>query len=192
MVALLSPSLRALFAALVLVAGEDPTRAQAKKALRVIFDASLGAVDHGKDDAVFEVDLLVCRLARIEAEQKILAQLDTLRKNVADDILNTSELLVEPGLKALDVARTHSNTNETFHSLLAPLIDTMSNMTKAARVAAAEARAGAAATQKTSTRADKKLANAEATLAKAQADVAAAKAAVPPPVLPIDPATKKP
>ena len=53
--------------------------------------------------------------------------------------------MVEPGLKALDVARGIADSTAEFRSLLAPLTNSLSDMTKAARLAQAEARAVAKA-----------------------------------------------
>lgn len=48
---------------------------------------------------------------------------------------------MEPGLLALAMARVLSATNKGFKSTLAPVIDKLRDMTKAARAGAAEARA---------------------------------------------------
>ena len=145
LVALLDPALRGLFEALTPVDGEAPAKTATKKKLAAVFNAALGDQDQGKDPGVFEVDLLVRRLTRIEAAQQIVAALDALRKLFADDILNTGAMVVEPGLKALDVARGIADSNAEFRSLLAPLTNSLSDMTKAARQAQAEARAAAKA-----------------------------------------------
>ena len=106
LVGLLGAPLRELFAALTPVAGEDPARAATKVKLVAVFDAALGDADQGKDPSAFEVDLLARRLDRIEAEQKILAAIDALRATFADDVMNTGAMVIEPGLKALEMARS--------------------------------------------------------------------------------------
>jgi hypothetical protein len=141
----LDPALRGLFEALTPVDGEAPAKTATKKKLAAVFDAALGNQDQGKDPGVFEVDLLVRRLTRIKASQQIVESLDALRKLFADDILNTGAMVVEPGLKALDVARGIADSNAEFRSLLAPLTNSLSEMTRAARQAQAEARAAAKA-----------------------------------------------
>lgn len=140
LITLLDPSLRGLFEALTPAAGEAPGKTASKKKLAAIFNAALGDQDQGKDPGVFEVELLVRRLTRIEASQKIVDALDALRKRFADDILNTGAMVVEPGLKALEVARGVADSNDEFRSLLAPLTNSLSGMTKAARAAQADAR----------------------------------------------------
>jgi hypothetical protein len=145
LIALLDPQLRALFEALTPVEGEAASKTATKKKLAAVFNAALGDQDQGKDPGVFEVDLLVRRLIRIEAAQKIVEALDALRKLFADDILNTGAMVVEPGLKALEVARGIADSNPEFRSLLAPLTNSLSDMTKAARAAQAEARSAAKA-----------------------------------------------
>jgi hypothetical protein len=145
LIALLDPSLRALFDALTPVEGEAPTTTAAKKKLASVFNAALGDQDQGKDPAVFEVELLVRRLTRIEASQKIVDALDALRKRFADDMLNTGAMVVQPGLKALEVARGIADSNAEFRSLLAPVTNSLGDMTKGARLAQAEARAEAKA-----------------------------------------------
>jgi hypothetical protein len=141
LITLLDPALRGLFEALTPVDGEAPAKTATKKKLAAVFDAALGNQDQGKDPGVFEVDLLVRRLTRIKASQQIVEALDALRKLFADDILNTGAMVVEPGLKALDVARGIADSNAEFRSLLAPLTNSLSEMTKSARQAQAEARA---------------------------------------------------
>jgi hypothetical protein len=145
LITLLDPALRGLFEALTPVDGEAPAKTATKKKLAAVFDAALGGQDQGKDPGVFEVDLLVRRLTRIKASQQIVEALDALRKLFADDILNTGAMVVEPGLKAIDVARGIADSNAEFKSLLAPLTNSLSEMTKGARQAQAEARAVAKA-----------------------------------------------
>lgn len=145
LVARLDPALRALFAALTPVAGEAAAVTAVKKKAAAVFDAALGAADGGKDPEVFEVDRLVARLDRIHAEQEIAAKLGELKKKFDDDVMNTGELVVEPGLKATDIAKSLSASNADFHSLLAPALNALGDLTKAARAALAAARAAAAA-----------------------------------------------
>lgn len=153
LIAQLDPALRGLFAALTPVPGEDAAKTASKKKLAAIFNAALGDQDHGKDPGVFEVELLVRRLSRIEAEQKIVDKLEAIRQVFADDILNTGAMVVEPGLKALGVARGIADSNPEFRSLLAPLTNALGDMTKAARQAQSEARAKA---KRKATKADDK------------------------------------
>jgi len=145
LIALLDPSLQGLFEALTPVAGEAPAKLAAKTKLAAVFNATLGNQDQGKDPGVFEVELLVRRITRIKAAQQIVAALDALRKRFADDILNTGAMVVEPGLKALDVARGIADSNAEFRSLLAPVTNSLGEMTKAARTAQADARVKAKA-----------------------------------------------
>lgn len=150
LVAQLSTPLQHLFTALTPRDGEDQKTQQKKAELGKVFNSMLGGQDRGKDDSRFEVELLIRRLERIEAQAKIVEALDRLRTRFADDSLNTGEMVVEPGLHALEVARTAAATNPEFRSLLAPVIDSLGDMTKkarqhqeAARKKAAEAAASA-------------------------------------------------
>ena len=147
LIAQLDTPLRALFAALTPVAGESAAKTASKKKLGAIFNAALGDQDHGADPGVFEVELLIRRITRIEAAEKIVAALDSLRKVFSDDILNTGTMVVQPGLKALEVARGIADSNDEFRSLLAPVTNSLGDMTKAARQAQAQARKAAAAKQ---------------------------------------------
>ncbi len=104
------------------------------------FDA-LGDSDHGNDPEKFEPELLSRRIARVEHEQKIQAALNDLQRHFADDVLHTASTVMEPGLLALAMARMLAATNKGFKSTLAPVIDKLRDMTKAARAGAAEARA---------------------------------------------------
>ena len=148
LIALLDPSLQGLFEALTPVEGEAPAKLAVKTKLAAVFNATLGNQDQGKDPGVFEVELLVRRITRIKAAQQIVAALDALRKLFADDILNTGAMVVEPGLKALDVARGIADSNAEFRSLLAPVTNSLSDMTRAARLAQADARLKAKAAGK--------------------------------------------
>ena len=131
-VGLFSKPFRLLFGLLIPKEGKAPELAK-------YFDA-LGDVDHGDDPEKFEPELLSRRLTRVEYEQKIQIELDNLQRHFADDVLYTGNQIMEPGLLGLAMARTLSTTNKAFHSLLAPLLDSLRDMTKRARAAAAEKR----------------------------------------------------
>ena len=143
LIARLAPALRALFAALQPVAGEAAATTALKKKAAAIFDAALGDADQGQNPDVFEVDLMVRRLDRIEAQQKIVAKLAELQKKFADDIINTGELVVGPGLKATELAKSLATGNADFASLLAPVQNALGDLTKQARAALAASRAAA-------------------------------------------------
>ena len=128
-----APSLRLLFQLLAPVGGKQTDLARH-------FDA-LGDSDHGDDPEKFEPELLSRRIVRVEHEQKIQAALNELQRHFADDVLHTANTVMEPGLLALAMARVLSATNKGFKSTLAPVIDKLRDMTKAARAGAAEARA---------------------------------------------------
>ena len=128
-----TPSLRLLFQILEPVGGKQTELAKH-------FDA-LGDSDHGDDPEKFEPELLSRRIVRVEHEQKIQAALNDLQRHFADDVLHTASTVMEPGLLALAMARMLSATNKGFKSTLAPVIDKLRDMTKAARAGAAEARA---------------------------------------------------
>ena len=130
----LASPLGALFA--VLAPPNQPVPAIAKA-----FDV-LGAQDQGKDPESFEAALLARRLYRAEAEQKIVAALDALSRHFADDVINTGEMVVGPGLLALDLARSLAKAKPEFGSLLAPVLDGFRNMTKQARKRLEQKRAG--------------------------------------------------
>jgi len=136
----LGEPLGALFDALVPHEGDDPNKQAAKTRLAAVFDSMLGAQDRGKDPARFEVELLARRLRRAEAELRIAAALEEARQRFADDAMNTGEMVIEPGLRALEVARTAASTNPEFRSLLAPVLDKLGDMTKKARQYQDEAR----------------------------------------------------
>lgn len=94
---------------------------------------ALGDEDFGADPEKFEPELLERRMLRVEAEQKIQAALDDLQRHFADDVLHTGNQVMAPGLLALALASTLSATNKACKSLLAPVIDALREMTKAAR-----------------------------------------------------------
>lgn len=102
---------------------------------------ALGDEDFSDDPEKFEPDLLERRMLRVEAEQKIQAALDDLQRHFADDVLHTGNQVMVPGLLSLALARTLSATNKTYKSLLAPAIDALREMTKAARAGGVAARA---------------------------------------------------
>jgi hypothetical protein len=139
--AVMDAPLRALFTALTPVQGEPKVTSEARASLISIFNKSLGAADGGADPNRFEVEVLQQRLLRIEAQEKLIEKLDAFRKKLADDILNTGTLVIQPGLKAIDLARSLADSNPDFHTLLAPVIEELSAMTKPARAALAESRA---------------------------------------------------
>jgi hypothetical protein len=141
MIALLGPALHHLFSALTPAPTDDAATVATKKKLATVFDTLLGDKDQGKDPGLFEVDLLVRRVTRIEAEQEIVTKLEETKKAFSDDILNTGVMVVDPGLKAIEVARTIANTKPEFKSLLAPVTNALGEMTKAARAAQAKAKA---------------------------------------------------
>lgn len=140
LVGVLDRPLHQLFAALTPLEGEDEKKAASKRKLAATFDATLGGGDHGHDAGSFEVALLVRRIERIQAQTEVIARLDELRRQLADDNINTGAMVVEPGLKALALAKTLAAGNPEFHSLLAGMTDALGDMTKAARAAQADAR----------------------------------------------------
>ncbi|MEP7124964.1 MAG: hypothetical protein ABJE95_28805 [Byssovorax sp.] len=125
------PALLQLFA---ILRGKDPKEVE----LASQFNA-LGDEDFGDDPEKFEPELLERRILRVAAEQKIQASLDDLQRHFADDVLHTGNQVMAPGLLALALARTLSATNKKYKSLLAPVIDKLREMTKAARAGAANA-----------------------------------------------------
>lgn len=140
LVAQIGPPLRLLFEELTSDAGDGAEQREAKAALTAIFDASLGGQDHGKDSRRFEIELLTRRLARVAMEQEIVAELEDLRQHFADDVLHTGELVIGPGLQALELARVLAGTNPTYRSMLARMLDKLGEMTKRARQRQQEAR----------------------------------------------------
>src|SRR5262249_10576070 len=129
-----------LLAAITPVPGEAPAKAASKAKLANILDTAFGDEDQGHDPKVFEVDLLVRRLDRIEAEQQIVAKLGELRKGLADDILNQGA----PGVQTLVGARRPDSGSAAFRPLLAPLSNALHGLTRAARTAEKDARGAAA------------------------------------------------
>lgn len=154
----LAPALRLLCLALIPQPGEEPKLVATKKKLAGIFDQALGAADHGKDDDAFEAELLLRRLERIEAEDAIAERLEAEAKRFRDDALNTADTVVDPGSRGIELARGLLE-NAEFHSLLAPVFNELSDLTRAARAAQANARKAAkekAAEAKTAEAAAKK------------------------------------
>lgn len=122
----LGAPLRLLFTTLTTKPGEKET------ALAKAFHL-LGAQDHGDDPEHFEPELLTRRLDRVETEQKILDGLEDLARHFGDDVLNTGELVLGPGMLALELARTLAKTHTDFRTQLAPVFDALGEMTKHAR-----------------------------------------------------------
>lgn len=114
-------------------AGKSPDEQQQRQQLRGIFNSTLGAQDDGDDDERFESELLLQHLARMNAAYEVSEQLDELSRLFSDDALHTAGRVVSPGLKALDLARSVGRTNPTLKGLLAGLLDSLRQMTKAAR-----------------------------------------------------------
>jgi hypothetical protein len=143
LVSQLAGPLTALFDAMTPKEGDDPQKREAKARLAAVFDTMLGAQDRGKDPLHFEAALMLRRLERAQAELRIAEALDEARERFADDAMNTGEMVIEPGLRALEVARTAASTNPEFRSLLAPVLDGLGGMTKKARQYRDEARKAA-------------------------------------------------
>lgn len=135
----LTPALRLLFTALVPQPGEDARRVATKKKAATVFNVTLGDADHGKQDDTFEADLLLRRLERVDAQHDIADALRALAKRFDDDALNTANTIVDPGLRGIELARGMAS-NPEFQSLLAPVINALSDLTRAARAAQANAR----------------------------------------------------
>jgi hypothetical protein len=125
MLSQLGPQLRLLFDVLLDKDGEEPPIAR-------MFHV-LGSLDQGNDPDRFEAALLARRLDRIEVEQKVLDALSDLARHFGDDVLNTGEMVIGPGLLALELARSVSKSNPEFRALLAPALDAFRDMTKNAR-----------------------------------------------------------
>lgn len=117
--------LRALFTLLAPKNGETPPIAK-------VFDA-IGGRDEGADPERFEAELLLRRLGRVEAENAVVAELEALSRDIADDVLATGESVVVPGLLALSLARSLSKGNPTYRSELRTVLDGLRDMTKRAR-----------------------------------------------------------
>ncbi|KYF77198.1 hypothetical protein BE11_06660 [Sorangium cellulosum] len=123
----LGPPLAKLFALLRPRDGKDSALARSFHVL--------GDQDDGDDPERFEVELLERRLKRAVAEQKVADALEDLARHLDDDALATGEMVIGPGLAALDLARTIARQNATFRAVLAPVLDDFRAMTKQARKA---------------------------------------------------------
>ncbi|MGK3996678.1 hypothetical protein [Sorangium sp. So ce1024] len=123
--AVLGPPLGKLFALLRPKDGKDSVLARSFHVL--------GEQDDGDDPERFEVELLERRLKRALAEQKVADALEDLARHLDDDALATGEMVIAPGLAALDLARTIARQNATFRAILAPVLDDFRAMTKQAR-----------------------------------------------------------
>ncbi|WP_437962728.1 hypothetical protein WME76_46735 (plasmid) [Sorangium sp. So ce119] len=121
----LGPPLAKLFALLRPRDGKDGALARSFHVL--------GDQDDGDDPERFEVELLERRLKRAVAEQKVADALEDLARHLDDDALATGEMVIGPGLAALDLARTIARQNATFRAILAPVLDDFRAMTKQAR-----------------------------------------------------------
>ncbi|KYF78916.1 hypothetical protein BE17_26475 [Sorangium cellulosum] len=121
----LGPPLAKLFALLRPRDGKDSALARSFHVL--------GDQDDGNDPERFEVELLERRLKRAVAEQKVADALEDLARHLDDDALATGEMVIGPGLAALDLARTIARQNATFRAVLAPVLDDFRAMTKQAR-----------------------------------------------------------
>ena len=129
----LAPQLRLLFEVLTAKQGEGAP------AIAEVFDV-LGAHDQGEDPTRFEADLLARRLDRVEAEQRVLAAVEDLGRHFGDDVLNTGEMVIGPGLLALELARSLSRSHAEHRAVLAPALDAFRDMTRNARRRLAEQR----------------------------------------------------
>ncbi|WP_437648641.1 hypothetical protein [Sorangium sp. So ce362] len=121
----LGPPLAKLFALLRPKDGKDNALARSFHVL--------GDQDDGEDPERFEVELIERRLKRALAEQKVADTLEDLARHLDDDALATGEMVIGPGLAALDLARTIARQNASFRAILAPVLDDFRAMTKQAR-----------------------------------------------------------
>src|SRR5436190_560579 len=78
------------------------------------------------------------RLPEIERRSSMGRMLNDLARHFGDDVLNTGEMVIGPGLLALELARSVSKTNPDYRALLAPALDAFRDMTKNARRRLAE------------------------------------------------------
>jgi hypothetical protein len=69
-------------------------------------------------------------MIRIEAQAKVVEELEDFVRLMSDDVLNTSEMVSATGLLALDLARSIAKGNAEHRSTLAPVLDALRNMTK--------------------------------------------------------------
>ena len=121
----LAPPLRELFTMLLPKNGKPP-------AIAAVFDV-LGDQDEGEDPERFEPELLLVRLDRAEAESAVVADLDALGRDLSDDVLATGEMVIVPGLLALNLAKSVAKGNATYRSALRTVLDSFRAMTKRAR-----------------------------------------------------------
>lgn len=116
---------------------EQEQEAQRQKMIEM-FNTSLGEEDAGLDGERFEAELLLRRLDRMNKQWQISESLGELARLLDDDALHTGGMVASPGLAALDLVRSLTRNNATFRSLLAPVLDALREMTKAARAKAEE------------------------------------------------------
>ena len=121
----LSEPLQTLFSLLV-------TRDGKETALGRLFHV-LGNEDRGVDPARFEPELLLRRMRRVDAQTKLLEELEDFSRHLGDDMLSTSEAVLAPGQLALALARAVAKGNAEHRSALAPVLDALASMTKTAR-----------------------------------------------------------
>ncbi len=103
-----------------------------------VFDATLGEEDHGLRKDQFEAGLLAARLERVKAQYEIAEELKTLSKLFSDDALGLGSQVAGPGLLGVNLAKSLASGSAAFRSLLAPLLDALREMTRAARDAEPE------------------------------------------------------
>lgn len=118
---------------------EPDEHEQVQQRLAQAFHAGLGDQDHGVDPATFEADRLLLAQRTINHQTAIADRLGLLARDFGDDALDTGALLAEVGQPALDLARSLAAANPAFRAVLAPVLDALRNMTKAARAARAKA-----------------------------------------------------
>ncbi len=145
-----------------LSAGPDGKRPSIAKAFDV-----LGAKDGGVDPERFEAELLDVRLYRAQAEQKIIEKLDEASRHFGDDVFDIGEMVMGPGLLAIELARTIAKTSDEYASVLAPVLDAFRGLTKPARKALEEKRAEGKRTEAEKKAAEKKAADDKAAEKKA-------------------------
>ena len=133
------PALSALFTILQPNKHDNEDTAKTRAKLARQFDA-FGDKDGGVDPEVFEPELLDTRLHRIALQQKVADELGKLSRLMSDDVLHTSEILQIAGSSALDMVRTLSSGNATYSQMLAPVMNALRDLTKAARSKLAQLR----------------------------------------------------
>lgn len=140
----LVPALRPLFTAMLPNTHDDAKTAESRAKFASAFDVH-GASDGGNDVDRFEADLLLRRIRRVELQSDIADELDGLGRLMADDALQTSEIVLIAGQHALDTARSIGSEHARYGSFLTAVFDALRNMTKAAVAKGAELRAQRAA-----------------------------------------------